>query len=600
VGWHTGRKSDAVPRVWARLFNGHETVIGEPAEAVLHGDCTENFMNSKKVILFVFVFVWSVLVGMSMSAYEGSMVVFVSFAVVFLAMLGAAFYKEFSYSYFFLSILLFLGFWVKLVHHLIFPAPYVEAIGLFFPSPAAWDEVLWVGATAAMALLMARLIWVAAEEFFVSGETEQHDRINVPVWYVSGHKYWWFGVLVLIVFFAAVNAALGIQQVGLAPRTILVFPLNALISWMLNFGLVTVIATFLWWDIHIHKGPMLALFVALIEALFSSVSMLSRGIFIFHVIPQLTAYYRSRKRFISLTLWQMLSMLLVAVAFFAVCFSMVDTLRGYYYRSNTDDFRGVGQQNVERLKATRQEKERLEDVLKKDDEKAPASNAIARAELDRLERELSALVVQTSKDQQELQAAAQSMPKRVLLMVMEFRMQLPAVLNRALSLATNRWIGLEGVMALQAHPDKSFALLGEGLAERYVDGKVPMYQHISKSIYTGMDPNQWKFGSLPGAIAFLYYSGSLWIVFLGMALLTVSLHFFEIITKRVTKNPFLASFYGFVVANTVAQLGVVPRQIVPVLVTLVCGIAFIGFVQSGLAGVAWTRLTKLISRKIKL
>jgi hypothetical protein len=537
-------------------------------------------------------FAWLAIVGMSMQAYGGSKFAFASFSVTFMAMLWVAFYKEFNYGYFFLSVLLFLGFWVKLVHHLMFPAPYLESVGSFSHSSAAWDEVLWVAIASAMGLIFARLISVALAGFFRSRDTHKYSGVKVPVWYVSRRKFLWVGVLVLIVFFSMVNATLGINQIGLAPRTILTYPLNALISWMLNFGLVTIITTFLWWDVNVNRVPLLSLYVVLVEALFSSVSMLSRGVFIFHVIPQLTAYYRNRKRIRSLTRWQTLSIVLVVALFFAFGFSIVDTLRGYYYRSNTDDFRGVSQQNVERLSAKRQEKEQLESELR--NRNGAGSKLNTNAELGQLEQELSALEAQTSASQRELQDAAQSMSKRVQLLVTEFWMQLPAVLSRALSLATDRWIGLEGVMALQSYPDKSVALLREGLMERYADGIVPMYQHISKSIYTGMDPNQWKFGSLP---AFLYYSGSLLIVFLGMTMLTAFLHLFEIAIRWCTKNPFLASFYGFTAANTVAQFGVVPRQIVPVMVTWACGIAIVGFVQSGLGGVVLDRLGKLVTRK---
>lgn len=514
--------------------------------------------------------------------YTGSWLTFTLFSLAFLAMLWVAFYKVFNYGYFFLSVLLFLGFWTKLVIHLIFPAPYIEPIGLFFHSSTAWDEVLWVATASAMGLVTVRLIWAELQGFFRNCDAYQYDGITVPVWYVVSRKFLWAGVLVFIAFFAIINAKLGVHQIGMAPRTILIFPLNALVAWMLNFGLVTIIAAFLWWDVQIHKRPLLSMYVALLEAIFSSVSMLSRGAFIFHIIPQLIAYYRNRKRFISLTLWQILSLLLVTVVFFALGFSTVDTLRGYYYRSNTEDFRSVNQQNKERLKVKRQEKELLEARLKKHSEADPEANTTA--ELDRLERELTTLEARTSAAQQELQVAAQSITQRFRMLVTEFWIQWPSVLSRALSLMTDRWIGLEGVMALQSYPNKSMALLQEGLAERYADGVVPMYQHISKSIYTGMDPNQWKFGSLPGAPAFLYYSGSLLIVFLGMAMLATFLHMIEFVVQRWTQNPFLLSFYGFVGANLVAQFGVVPRQIIPVMVTLACGIAFVSFVQSGLWG----------------
>lgn len=539
--------------------------------------------------------VWLAIVGMCMQAYGGSKFVFASFSVIFMAMLWVAFYKEFNYGYFFLSALLFLGFWVKLIHHLIFPAPYIEAVGSFSFSSAAWDEVLWVAIASAIGLIFAKLIWLLLVGIFTSRDKRKYREMKVPEWYVSRRKFLWVGVLALIVYFSIINALLGINQIGLAPRTILPFPLNALIAWMLNFGLVTIIATMLWWDVSVNRGPLLSLYVVLVEALFSSVSMLSRGVYVFHVIPQLIAYYRNRKHIISLTRWRILSIVLVATLFFAFGFSAVDMLRGYYYRSNTEDFRSVSQQSAELLSVKRQAQKALEAELVIRNGAGAKLNT--NVELNQLKQEMTTLEAQISASKQELQVAEQSILKRVQLLVTEFWMQLSAVLCRALSLATDRWIGLEGVMALQSYPDKSVALLREGLMERYADGIVPMYQHISKSIYTGMDPNQWKFGSLPGAPAFLYYSGSLLIVFLGMAMLTSFLNFIEFAIRRFTKNPFLASFYGFAAANSVAQFGVVPRQILPVMVTWACGIAIVWFVQSGLGGVVMDKLSGLVARR---
>jgi hypothetical protein len=136
-------------------------------------------------------------------------------------------------------------------------------------------------------------------------------------------------------------------------------------------------------------------------------------------------------------------------------------------------------------------------------------------------------------------------------------------------LLTNRWVGLEGAMSVQSIPNKNWDLFFQGLTESYQPSIVPLYQHLSKSIYTGMDPNQWKFGSLPGATAFLFYSGSFLFVFLGMFALACFAFYFEYIVLFLTGNLFLVSLYSCFLANIITQLGDVPRQNVITITMLV-------------------------------
>ena len=93
---------------------------------------------------------------------------------------------------------------------------------------------------------------------------------------------------------------------------------------------------------------------------------------------------------------------------------------------------------------------------------------------------------------------------------------------RFLQLAAGRWIGLEGVMSVQAYQDKGTDTLLKA-------AKVKMGEYL---------------------------------IF------------------RVTGNPLLCALIGLALANTVVQLGIAPRQDFPYYVTLACGILVIGLIQS--------------------
>lgn len=64
-----------------------------------------------------------------------------------------------------------------------------------------------------------------------------------------------------------------------------------------------------------------------------------------------------------------------------------------------------------------------------------------------------------------------------------------------------------------------------------------------------MDMSKFQFASLLGAIAFFYYSDSLFFVMLGMMILTLLALGGEKMVLRLTVNSFLSSFLGCAMAN---------------------------------------------------
>ena len=143
----------------------------------------------------------------------------------------------------------------------------------------------------------------------------------------------------------------------------------------------------------------------------------------------------------------------------------------------------------------------------------------------------------------------------------------------------NRWIGIEGVMAISSYAGKNNALLWKMLTEKREIGKVTAYQEVSKSGYQTPDA-KFQFGSMPGMSGFLYYSGSLWVVFAGMVGIAVLVFLSERLIFWLTSNPIICSLYGMILANTVVQFGMTPRQDVPQYLMIYLLIAGIWLIQT--------------------
>jgi len=121
-------------------------------------------------------------------------------------------------------------------------------------------------------------------------------------------------------------------------------------------------------------------------------------------------------------------------------------------------------------------------------------------------------------------------------------------------LPLERWVGLEGVMAVSAYDEKGTELMVRGITERRTVGPVDMY--TSKiALSPTPDTNTVMYASPPGVIAFLYYSNSLSVVFAGMFICTLFMIYIENLLMRFSGNPFLASAIGSAAAIQLIHTG---------------------------------------------
>lgn len=95
----------------------------------------------------------------AINSYKGSSVVFTLFSAAFLALLASGFYRQRTYGYTFLAVFLWLGFWLKVVWHLVEDKDYQEPVGQFMGLPAQWDNALILSTISALAVLSARLVF---------------------------------------------------------------------------------------------------------------------------------------------------------------------------------------------------------------------------------------------------------------------------------------------------------------------------------------------------------------------------------------------------------------------------------------------------------
>jgi len=132
------------------------------------------------------------------------------------------------------------------------------------------------------------------------------------------------------------------------------------------------------------------------------------------------------------------------------------------------------------------------------------------------------------------------------------------VASGAKVLFIDRWVGIEGVMAVSSYPGRGWGLWKEAWNEKFKNSGTSLYDLKIIESYVGHDLSEHHFVSLPGLLAFLFYPGSFWFLFFSMLLmggLGATIDFF---VYKVGQNPVLCSLLAQVVAYRYAHFGYAP------------------------------------------
>lgn len=439
--------------------------------------------NAAKIIGALLLLTWLALGAAGFQHYPGSKLVYCAFSVVFLCLIVSGFYRQECYGYMFFALFIWLGFWLKFTVHLVWNTPYIEPTGGFSPSPGNMDAVLWVAIAAASGAILARFLPFPLssgdKEIFVSS-------CPVPTWYHGFASRIWMGMLFVVILLPLINVSFGVSQTGLVPKVCLPWPLSGIVPWILSTGLGLGVITILSWDVASGKSPIRGFYATIAECLFSSVSLLSRGIFLWHALPAVAvSLWRGREFLVKVSKLKLYVTVVIGITAFLFSFILVNALRHKYFAGGT----GGG-------------------------------------------------------------------------IASEFRLEASIFSSRVIAIGVDRWIGVDGVMAVHSCGRKGWQLLYDALLEKRSLNKMGLYQSICDYSYSGVDVQKYNFGSVPGVVAFFYYSGFLPAVFVGLFIVALLLRYSEEALRRYTANLFVCSFFGVTYASILAQFAMAPRQLI--------------------------------------
>lgn len=138
------------------------------------------------------------------------------------------------------------------------------------------------------------------------------------------------------------------------------------------------------------------------------------------------------------------------------------------------------------------------------------------------------------------------------------------VQNMTTPLFIDRWVGIEGVMAISSSDRLGWDLWKEAWQEEFKEGELSLFdREFIDSPYKRWEFDKPRFHSvsLPGLVAFLYYPGSLAFLFVAVLAFAWFAAALEIAAYRFCgRNLVLCALFGQVIAFRYASFGYVPAQ----------------------------------------
>jgi len=424
--------------------------------------------------------------------YAGQGYVYLLFTVVSNALLFLGFRKRAIFFDAFIGVFFWLGFWLKLSIRVVYTnGLFHVSVGAFDGSGPSFDRALLVASCGMLGLIMATL---ARERFFTyTDRPAECSRSGLFHFYRQHRKAVVFVFLVLVATVAVTNTYFGIYQRGAITQTALPYGLNGVYKWLLQFGLASVSALIIRFEIEITRNATwMAAFPALIEGFLSNVSLLSRGMILNISALFYGAYIslgaqKTKLNIAVVSISGLAFAVLFAASVFAVNFMRSPTFQESL--SSVSSVRGAA--------GTLDVTEALVDVK-----------------------------------------------------------------GMTTPLFIDRWVGIEGVMAVSSSPKLGWDLWREAWREKYLETATSFYDmHLIESPYVNWDKTKYHYISLPGVIAFCFYPGSFLFLLACMVALGAAAAGIEVIVYKLGgANVILCSLLAQVVAYRFASFGYVPAQ----------------------------------------
>ena len=456
------------------------------------------------------------LIYLGVQNYSSNKFNYLSFSIISNFLIFFAIRKNAVFFETFFSLFLWLGFWFKFTCTIVFTdGVFREGVGTFNYSKESFDEVLFVSQIGILSFIVSGYF----RELFLFKYPKRINFQNIKENFFSfgRKKIWWF-FIIFYISIAFLNFYFKIYQKGLLPIYDINFIISGIFKWLLLFGLSAFSATLIFYEFNFYKKFFfLSALLIIIETFFTSFSMLSRGM-IFNAFALMYGIYKFSNKIESPNHYSYyLKSLAIILVLFYISVSSVNYIRAnFFYVGKSVEF--ISDKTV----------------------------------IDKSKQNTKEKKYGTSKE----------------------------INSEILYLIINRWVGIDGVMSVSSKKDiLSVPFLFSSFKERASKNTPTFYEltfglkenEISNELYENVKGN-----TLPGIIAFSYYSGSYFILFFIIFLITIISSYIEFFSFKLSSNNLIfSSLIGQVIAFRFIHFGYLPHQSYLLFSTIIINIIFI-------------------------
>lgn len=457
-----------------------------------------------KFLKFFFLFFVFYLFCMGFINYKGNFFIYIIFSILGNYLLFYSFKKNAFFFESFFGLFIWLGFWFKFVCVISFrDGQFPEGFGSFDNTPESFDYALLISIVAFLAIIFSYRV---RRQFFNYHKKDLIIRKNTI--YTNNKKIILFTLFVMFILINFLNLFYGIYQKGMIIDFNINIFIHSFFKWALLYGFTAIFALIIYFEINIYKNFFsLSAILLIFESFFSYSTMLSRGM-IFNILAILYGAFRFNTMFhIKLKTSDFIKFIVLSFSLFYFSSLSVNYLRAnYFYQGSSYN----------------------DSVLKK---------------------------LETNDDLELYESKELNKDK------LSFFNN-----NELLYLAMNRWVGIDSVLAVVGKNNiLSFKLLKDSLKEKFNKNKNSFYEQtfsVINQYYSKKSIDNFIKGvTLPGIVAFLFYSGSLIFLFVSLSFLIFVSSFIEYISFKITNfNMIFSALIGQIIAYRWIHFGYLPMN----------------------------------------
>ena len=462
------------------------------------------FMFFKITRLLMYIFILSSIV-LSILSYKGNTLYLIIYSLLINLVLLNSFKKKSTFFETFFGVFLWLGFWFKLVFIIVFfnDHHFREGVSSFYDTAnnklILIDETLLISSLAFLAYLLACFTKDKLFSFVNLDNNHIKPYRNNSIFFKL-QKYIIPIFVFFIVFVVFFNLDKLIYQRGMISQSNYNYFINGSIKWLLLFGFSSIFSILIYYNIFKKRNLYFLSFISLIEVSMSNISYLSRAS-IFNSLSIFYGIYKSNKTFkLNLSIKYFIIYFITILILFFVTVSTVNFLRTYYYIASNDEVK--------------------------------------------IKYENKSLKIYSKKNQKKIK---------------EHYNNIPRAITEFYSLAINRWVGIDSMLAVTSHQDKNMNLFIDSLKENYDPARAPFYERVIQERTFNLNNKIYGIKT-PGIIAFLFYSGSIFFLFISIYTITLISIYFENYLLKKTNNPIFCSIIMQVIAYRLIHFGYLPKQ----------------------------------------